>query len=76
MNFEKLNASIEKSMIPKASLAKVLSISRDALYKKLRGDREFKCSEINTLSKTLHLTSEERAEIFFADTVGKSDNTA
>lgn len=76
MNSERLNASIEKSMVSKSSLARVLGISRDAFYKKLRGDREFKCSEISTLSKVLHLTSDERTAIFFVDLVDDNANNA
>lgn len=42
-----------------------LSLTREALYKKLRGDTEFKASEIAKLVELLKLTSKETKNIFF-----------
>jgi predicted transcriptional regulator len=46
-------------------VASELNITRKALYKKLRGDSEFKASEIARLVDMLRLTSKETKEIFF-----------
>ncbi len=69
MNGELLLEKIEGSLIPKSSIAEELGITRQAFYKKLNGAREFKTSEVKKLAKLLHLTSEERDAIFFADCV-------
>lgn len=46
-------------------VASELSLTREALYKKLRGDTEFKASEIAKLVELLKLTSKETKNIFF-----------
>jgi len=46
-------------------VASKLSLTREALYKKLRGDTEFKASEIAKLVELLKLTSKETKNIFF-----------
>lgn len=69
MNDKLLLKKIESSLIPKASIAKELGVSRQAFYRKLNGDREFKASEVKKLAIILHLTSEEKDAIFFADYV-------
>lgn len=71
MNDKMLLEKIEASLIPKASIAKELGVSRQAFYKKLNGDREFKASEVKKLAAILHLTTEEKDAIFFADYVDK-----
>lgn len=46
-------------------VASELNLTREALYKKLRGDTEFKASEIAKLVELLKLTSKETKNIFF-----------
>lgn len=46
-------------------VASELSLTREGLYKKLRGDTEFKASEIAKLVELLKLSSKETREIFF-----------
>ncbi|MDU2333081.1 hypothetical protein [Veillonella sp.] len=46
-------------------VASELSLTREALYKKLRGDTEFKASEIAKLVELLKLTGKETKNIFF-----------
>lgn len=46
-------------------VASELSLTREGLYKKLRGDTEFKASEITKLVELLKLSSKETREIFF-----------
>ena len=46
-------------------VASELSLTRVGLYKKLRGDTEFKASEIAKLVELLKLSSKETREIFF-----------
>ena len=75
MNLELLKAKIDQSEISKSELAEVLGISRQGLYNKLDGEKEFKGSEIKTISRTLELTSAERDAIFFADFVGGYANS-
>lgn len=49
----------------KARLASALGISTTALANKLRGDSEFKASEIKTISDMYELTDDEVRSIFF-----------
>lgn len=46
-------------------VASELNLTRVGLYKKLRGDTEFKASEIKKLVEMLKLTSKETKDIFF-----------
>ncbi len=71
MDSEMLRKKIDSSMIPKSCIAGCLGITRETLYRKLRGEREFKTSEIKRLATLLHLSNEERDSIFFADYVDK-----
>ena len=61
-----LKETIKNSGISMAFIAKKTGITRETLYNRLDGRGEFKASEIYKLSQVLHLTSEERDEIFFA----------
>lgn len=46
-------------------VASELNLTREGLYNKLRGDTEFKASEIKKLVEMLKLTSKETKDIFF-----------
>ncbi len=48
----------------KAELADSLGISRQSFYEKVNGVREFKQSEIATLTRILHLTEQQVVDIF------------
>lgn len=63
---EKLRETIRLTGTKVTYLADQMGITRETLYNKVRGRREFKTSEIMTLSQLLHLSSRERDEIFFA----------
>ena len=67
MNYKYLSNKINEINIPKATIAEKMGISRQTLYNKLQGHREFKTSEIEKLCGILRLTSEEKSRIFFAD---------
>lgn len=47
-------------------LAKKIGITREALYKKVANETEFKASEISCASDVLQLTQTEVNQIFFA----------
>lgn len=66
-NTEALQRSIETAGVSIAFLARQMGISREAFYKKLKNETEFKASEIVTVAAVLHLTNEERDHIFFAN---------
>lgn len=70
MNLKMLVNKIEESKISRNTIAESIGITRQGLYNKLDGKKEFKVSEINQLSKMLNLTSVEREAIFFSDYVG------
>lgn len=69
MNLQYLNDRIALSKIPITAIAEELGISRQSLYLKMKGDRDFKTSEVDKLCNFLRLTVEERTIIFFAETV-------
>lgn len=72
MNLEYLNDRIAVSRIPITAIAEGLGLSRQSLYLKMKGERDFKTSEVSKLCEILRLTDEEKMLIFFADKVDKS----
>lgn len=76
MNLKYLNDRIAISRIPIVALAELVGISRQSLYLKMKGEREFKTSEVTKLCEVLRLTDEERNLVFFADEVDKTVNTS
>ena len=74
MNLKYLNNKIDEINIPITTLAEKMGLSRQSLYLKLNGLREFKASEMIKICDILRLTSEEKNFIFFADKVDKIDN--
>ncbi len=74
MNLEYLNDRIKLSRIPISAIAEGIGLSRQSLYQKMNGKREFKSSEVNKICEMLRLTNEEKMLVFFADTVDKSVN--
>lgn len=75
MNLTYLNDRIALSRIPITALAEKMEISRQSLYLKMRGEREFKSSEVEKICEILRLTDEEKTLVFFADKVVKTVNT-
>lgn len=74
MNLTYLNDRIALSCIPITALAEKMEISRQSLYMKMRGEREFKSSEVEKICEILRLTDEEKTLVFFADEVDKMVN--
>ena len=71
LNNELLCEKISCSHLSKRFIAEYLGLTRQGLYNKLSGEREFKGSEIKKLSVLLKLSDSEREAIFFADYVDK-----
>ena len=74
MNLDLLRSKIEQTNTSKIAMAEALGITRQGLYNKLSGEKEFKVSEINIISQMLNLTPTERENIFFADYVDEMVN--
>ena len=74
MNLEYLNGKIALSRIPITAIAEEMGLSRQSLYLKMKGERDFKTSEVEKLCEVLRLTDDERLLIFFADEVDNSVN--
>ena len=72
MNLEYLNDRIAASRIPITAIAEGLGLSRQSLYLKMKGERDFKISEVTRLCEILRLTDNEKTLIFFAREVDKS----
>ena len=64
MNHELLRDVIKRSGKKYEALAKECNMDRGTLYNKCYGLTEFKLSEIDALSKALHLTVEQKILIF------------
>lgn len=65
MNLDLLKNKIEQSNTSRNAIAEALGITRQGLYNKLDGKKEFKGSEIKIISSMLNLTPAERDAIFF-----------
>lgn len=65
INTKLLEKKISDSGMAMVSLAEKTGILRESLYNKLKGNTEFKASEISSLSKVLRLSTRERDAIFF-----------
>ncbi len=65
MNLNSLNAKIRELSIPVSKIAEKMGISRQSLYLKLAGERQFKKSEANSICNILRLTNKEKIDIFF-----------
>ncbi len=74
MDLGYLNSKIDEIDIPITAIANKMGISRQSLYLKLNGRREFKTSEMRKICEILRLTTEERNRIFFAGEVDKNAN--
>lgn len=74
MNLSYLNDRIALSRVPIVALAEMLGISRQSMYLKMKGEREFKTSEVAKLCEVLRLTDEEKTLVFFAEEVDKTGN--
>lgn len=68
-NIELLDKAIDNSGLKITYIAKQLGITREGLYKKLKGETEFKASEIIAVQKLLNLSNAMRDKIFFAKKV-------
>ena len=68
-NSEMFRKKVDSCGITITYLAKMLGITREALYNKIRNETEFKASEISCVAKVLNLTQREINEIFFAKNV-------
>lgn len=62
----KLQAKMALHGLKAYELADAIGITRQSLSYKLNGKRMFTVKEIDSISKVLDLTIEERDEIFFA----------
>lgn len=64
MNEVLLLDKINSSDIYRSAIAELLGLTRQGLYNKLCGKKEFKISEVKKLVNILHLTGEEKERIF------------
>lgn len=64
-NRELFDKAIDEVGVRKSFLAKKLGITPAAFYYKINSQREWKASEIATVSKCLHLSDEDIRGIFF-----------
>ena len=69
INTKLLEKKISDSGMTMVSLAEKTGILRESLYNKLKGNTEFKASEISSLSKVLRLSTRERDAILFESEV-------
>ncbi len=65
---KKLNLKIEESGLKKVFIASKMGLSKQGLYNKLSGKREFTNEETDLLSTLLNLSVEEIQQIFLPKT--------
>ncbi len=68
-NIEKLNEVIKDSGMTVTAIANKSGINRITLYNRMNGKGEFTISEIIALTRVLHMDTDTRNAIFFADEV-------
>lgn len=68
-NSLELELQIKRVGITKKEIAKSLGISEQALFNKIKGETEFKASEIYKLTDILRLSAESRDLIFLMNNV-------
>ncbi len=66
INASALLDAIHQKGLKLGFVAEKMGVSRQTFALKLNGESEFKVSEIETLVKTLNLSTEQRDKIFFA----------
>ena len=69
MNYPEFCAAAAKTGTTNRALARAIGISEQALYNKLRGNSEFKNSEIKKISKEMKLNMDAVNAIFFDNEV-------
>ena len=60
------NRLIEETGTQKQKIASELGLTMQGLLNKLKGERPFQLAEIKPLCEVLHLTNEQRANIFLS----------
>ena len=65
-NMNMLRAKIKETGLTVTAVANKSGILRETLYNRMRGESEFRASEIRDLSAILRLTRKEQDDIFFA----------
>lgn len=63
---KKLKEKITQSGLKIGFIAERVGISRQGLYHKINGDHDFTASEMAKLQDILHLSLDEKEQIFFA----------
>lgn len=67
MNANELSAELARNKLSVPKAADAIGIGKKAFYSKMKGETEFKQSEISGLKKLLNLSDERVSAIFFAD---------
>ena len=67
MNSTELSVELTRNKLSVPKAADLIGIGKKAFYSKMKGESEFKQSEIKELKKILNLSDERVSEIFFAD---------
>lgn len=62
-----LKAAMEDRCVKPTAIARKIGLSRATFRYRLNGTYEFKASEIDSLCRILHLSTDERNAIFFEE---------
>jgi len=68
-NIDKLNEVIKESGMTVTAIANKSGINRMTLYNRMNGKGEFTISEVVALTRVLHMDTDTRNAIFFANEV-------
>ena len=73
MNVAKFKAAIVERGTSVAELADAVGLSKSTLYRKIStGGDDFTIGEVLSITKALHLSSDEGQQIFFAQNVARN----
>lgn len=67
MDTRELAAELARNNLSIPAIANQIGIGKNAFYRKMRGESQFKQSEIKSLKKILSLSDERVMSIFFAE---------
>lgn len=65
MDLKKVREFIEERHYPITALANDLNMSKQSLYMKLSGERDFRASELFEMTKVLRMTGDEILSLFY-----------
>lgn len=74
MNIEKFKGYLKSKKISIPVMASNIGLTKQSMYLKLAGERDFRASELGMIAEYIPMTTEEILDIFFDRKVTVNDN--